>query len=122
MTGLIVASLAFLVASAVTLGTGWVTASSVLIWCSIVASAATAITLAVAYSRSKAEAAAVSRTARSGRGGAAARGARDSEVVAIPSSRKYHRPDCRYAKVKGAVKMDRAAARRRFDPCGICRP
>lgn len=135
MTGLIVASLLFLTSAAGTLGAGWVNANGALIWCSIAASAATAITLAVAYSRSKVEAAAATRrTARSGRAstGARAPGARssggpaggpqDADVVAIPTSRKYHRPDCRYAKVKGAVKMQRSAAKRRFDPCGICRP
>lgn len=47
----------------------------------------------------------------------------DPEVVAIPERRKYHRPDCRYAKAKGAERMARSAARRRrFTACGICKP
>jgi hypothetical protein len=47
----------------------------------------------------------------------------DPEVVAIPERRKYHRPDCRYAKARGAERMVRSAARRRrFTACGICKP
>jgi hypothetical protein len=44
-------------------------------------------------------------------------------VVAVVSKKKFHRPDCRYAKSEGAEEMTRAAARRRsFAPCGICKP
>jgi hypothetical protein len=47
----------------------------------------------------------------------------DGEVVAVPDRRKFHRPDCRYARVRGATKMARSTARRRnFDACGICKP
>jgi hypothetical protein len=47
----------------------------------------------------------------------------DAEVVAIPRRQKFHRPDCRYAKVVGAERMPRSAARRRdYEACGICKP
>ena len=47
----------------------------------------------------------------------------DGEVVAVPDRRKFHRPDCRYARVKGATRMAKSTARRRnFDACGICKP
>lgn len=45
------------------------------------------------------------------------------EVVAIPDRKKFHRPDCRYAKAAGAETMTKAQARRRsFSACGICKP
>jgi hypothetical protein len=47
----------------------------------------------------------------------------DAEVVAIPRRRKFHRPDCRYAKSAASERMPRSAARRRdYDACGICKP
>jgi hypothetical protein len=47
----------------------------------------------------------------------------DGEVVAVPERRKFHRADCRYARVRGATKMTKSSARRRnFDACGICKP
>lgn len=133
MTGLIASSLLFLVGAAITLGVGWVNASGTFVWVSILASAATAITLALAYTRSKAAAAAaLRRPARAGRSGATTRpdtrtrarsGPNDADVVGVASSRKFHRSDCRYARVRGAAKMTRSLARRRgMEPCGICKP
>ncbi|MFN2526659.1 MAG: hypothetical protein ABR505_10445 [Actinomycetota bacterium] len=46
-----------------------------------------------------------------------------TEVVAVAERKKFHRPDCRYAKAKGAETMSKANARRRgLAPCGICKP
>lgn len=46
-----------------------------------------------------------------------------NEVIALPDSKKFHRPECRYAKSKGAERMTKAAARRRsYAACGICKP
>jgi hypothetical protein len=45
------------------------------------------------------------------------------EVVAIASSKKFHRPDCRYASSAGAEKMTKGEARKQgFAPCGVCKP
>lgn len=45
------------------------------------------------------------------------------EVVAIASSKKFHRPDCRYASSAGAQKMSKGEARKQgFAPCGVCKP
>ena len=147
MVGLIAASLVMLVVASVTLGFGWLGANSGLVWVSILSSAATAIALTVAYSKSK-QMADSARRARAPRRAARARGAgaaaggfatqamarpntrsrdrvspNDGEVVAVPDRRKFHRPDCRYARVRGATKMARSTARRRnFDACGICKP
>lgn len=50
-------------------------------------------------------------------------GSVDEDVVAVPAKKKFHRPDCRYAKTPGAEKMSKAAARgRSYAPCGICKP
>jgi hypothetical protein len=47
----------------------------------------------------------------------------DDDVIAVPELGKFHRPGCRYASVEGAVRLSKAAARRRaYTPCGICRP
>lgn len=47
----------------------------------------------------------------------------EEDVIAIPSRGKYHRAECRYARVEGAERMPRSAARRRsYTPCGICKP
>jgi hypothetical protein len=47
----------------------------------------------------------------------------EGAVVAVLSKKKFHRPECRYAKSEGTEEMTRAAARRRgFTPCGICKP
>jgi hypothetical protein len=47
----------------------------------------------------------------------------DDVVVAVPARGKFHRPECRFARVDGAERIPRAAARKRaLSPCGICRP
>lgn len=143
MSGLIAASLALLFAACVTLGFGWLGADSALITVSIACSTGTAVTLAAAYSRSKRMADTAQRQARPtrtrrppGSGGFATQAMgrpdtrtrdrtspNDGEVIAVPVRRKFHRPECRYAGVKGATKMTRSAARRHnFDACGICKP
>jgi hypothetical protein len=44
-------------------------------------------------------------------------------VVVFPDRDKYHRPDCRYAKGRGAEKVTKATARRwGYEPCGVCNP
>ena len=127
MTGLIAGSLALLAAAALSVLYGWIAANQAFLWLSIAASAGTAAMLAVAYSRSKAEIAAAiqrRRTHPPARGaGRAPAAPGDAEVIAVPGVRKYHRPDCRYARVGGAERMTRAVARSRgFDACGICGP
>ncbi|CAN5643803.1 hypothetical protein BH20ACT23_BH20ACT23_10810 [soil metagenome] len=146
MVGLIAGSLVLLALASVTLGFGWVGANSALVWVSILCSASTAVALTAAYSKSKqmadsARRARTPRRAARARGGAAAGGfatqamarpdgrsrdrmsPNDGEVVAVPERRKFHRPDCRYARVRGATKMTKSSARRRdFDACGICKP
>jgi hypothetical protein len=148
MTGLIAGSLALLAAAAVAVVYGWITANQTFVLLSIAASVGTAVLLALAYSRSRAEVVAALQRRRMWRGaprrspppvasGAAAatstapttgRGRHrasptDVEVIAVPGVRKYHRPECRYARVSGAERMMRSSARRRsFEACGICRP
>jgi hypothetical protein len=146
VVGLIAASLVLLTIASITLGFGWLGANSGLVWLSILCSAATAVALSVAYSKSRqmadsARRARTPRRAARARGGGAAGGfatqamarpntrsrdrvsPNDGEVVAVPDRRKFHRPDCRYARVRGATKMARSTARRRnFDACGICKP
>jgi hypothetical protein len=47
----------------------------------------------------------------------------EDDVIAVPELGRFHRPGCRYAGVEGAVRLSKAAARRRaYSPCGICRP
>lgn len=47
----------------------------------------------------------------------------EEDVIAVPGRGKYHRAECRYARVEGAERMPRSAARRRaYTPCGICKP
>jgi len=147
VVGLIAASLVLLTIASITLGFGWLGANSGLVWLSIICSAATAVALSVAYAKSR-QMADSARRARTPRRAARARGAgaaaggfatqamarpntrsrdrvspNDGEVVAVPDRRKFHRPDCRYARVRGATKMARSTARRRnFDACGICKP
>ena len=49
--------------------------------------------------------------------------AAEEDVIAVPARGKYHRAECRYARVEGAERMPRSAARRRaYTPCGICKP
>ena len=45
------------------------------------------------------------------------------EVVAIASTKKFHRPDCRYASSAGAERMSKGEARKQgLAPCGVCKP
>jgi hypothetical protein len=47
----------------------------------------------------------------------------EEDVIAVPARGKYHRAECRYARVEGAERMPRSAARRRaYTPCGTCKP
>jgi len=147
VVGIIAGSLVLLSLASVTLGFGWAGANSTLVWVSILCSASTAVALTAAYSKSK-QMADSARRARAPRplplpspwphaGGGFATQAmarpdrrsrdrmspNDGEVVAVPERRKFHRPDCRYARVRGATKMTKSSARRRnFDACGICKP
>ena len=51
------------------------------------------------------------------------RKAKQGEVVAVPDRKKFHRPECRYAKANGAERMSKATARRRsYAACGVCKP
>lgn len=46
-----------------------------------------------------------------------------AEVVAFAERKKYHRPECRYAKAAGGERITKAQARRRsYSACGICKP
>ncbi|MDQ3940284.1 MAG: hypothetical protein M3238_02920 [Actinomycetota bacterium] len=125
MTALIGGSVLLIAGSALALVFGWISADPSLIWISIVGSVGAAIFLALGYSRSKSELA--STPARGGgaaaEGVSGAPGAGPGEVVAVPERRRFHRPDCRYARVRGAEPMSPAAARQRgYDPCAICKP
>lgn len=142
MTWLLTGSLVSLFTAALTLGFGWLGANGTLVWVSIGCSIATALLLAIAYTRSKYEAALAARRARGSTRPVAepsgyaspsvqrrqpARRKRtpqaSDDVVAVPARRRYHRPECRYAQVRGAVRVSRSTARRRrYEPCGICRP
>jgi len=45
------------------------------------------------------------------------------EVVGIRDTKRFHRPNCRYAKSKGAAAMTMGEARKAgMRPCGICKP
>ena len=47
----------------------------------------------------------------------------DAEVVGVPSTKKFHRPECRFAGAKDTEKMTRADANDKgFAPCGTCKP
>lgn len=133
MTVLIGASVLLIAASAIALVFGWASANESLIWTSIVASFGAAVALALAFLRSRVEASALARRTAaqdtSTTRPAAPEGAvptelgSDASVIAIPSSSRYHRPDCRYASAKGAAPMTVAAARKEgHRPCGICKP
>ena len=114
MTALIGGSLLLIAMAAITLVIGWIGADPPLIWISIGASALAAVLLALGYYRSKEDVAAQARPmVQAGEG----------EVVAVPERKRYHRPDCRYARVKGAEALSVKAARQRgYDACTICKP
>ncbi len=114
MTALIGGALLLIAASAITLVIGWIGADPPLIWISIAASVAAAVLLALGYYRSKEDIAAQARPRVA---------AKEGEVVAVASRQRYHKPDCKYARVKEAEAMTPTAARRRgYDPCTICKP
>lgn len=47
----------------------------------------------------------------------------DAEVVGVTSSKKFHRPECRFAGAKDTEKMTRAEADDKgYSPCGTCKP
>ncbi|MBW3594941.1 MAG: hypothetical protein KY391_05130 [Actinobacteria bacterium] len=114
MTALIGGALVLIAAAAITLVIGWIGADPPLIWVSIGASVVAAVLLALGYHRSREEIAAQARpTVQTAEG----------EVVAVPTRQRYHKPDCRYARVKEAEAMSATAARRRgYDACTICKP
>ena len=143
MTVLIGASVLLIAGSAVALVFGWTGADQSLIWTSIAATAAAAVALSLAYFRSRTEAA----TARPSGGSPAAAAtqtspaaaapaedgdaqaapsdadAAEEQVVAVASTKKFHRPDCRYASAASGSKMTKAEARKQsFTPCGVCKP
>lgn len=128
MTVLIGASVLLIAGSAIALVFGWVSANESLIWTSIVASFGAAIALALAFFRSRVEAASLARRTAAGEGvppkePTAAGEESDAGVVAVATSKRYHREDCRYASAKGAQTMSKAAARKEgYRPCGICKP
>jgi hypothetical protein len=63
------------------------------------------------------------RSSAPGTAGAAKPSSPSDAVVAIASKKKFHRPDCRYAKSESGEEMSRASARKRgYSPCGICKP
>src|SRR5687767_5996551 len=130
MTVLIGASVLLIAASAIALVTGWVSANESLIWTSIVTSFGAAIALSLAFFRSRVEAAQLARrTAAETQRAAAQEQARAAEagssetVVAVPSAKRYHRPNCRYASARGARETTADDARAEgYRACGICKP
>jgi hypothetical protein len=133
MTVLIGASVLLIAGSAVALVFGWTGADQSLIWTSIAATAAAAVALSLAYFRSRSTpaparaAAAPTDTSASEpsaeRPAPAAAAPREDQVVAVTSTKKYHRPDCRYASSASGTSMSKAEARKQsYVPCGICKP
>ena len=124
MTALIGGSVLLIAGAALALVFGWIGADTNLIWVSIAASVVSAVLLALGYYRSKNEVVAI----RRGGNDDSAPGPRQERsdagsVVAVADRKRFHRPDCRYARVKGAEEMSVTAARRRgYDPCAICKP
>ena len=116
---LVGASMLLIGVSAILLVFGWVGASQSLIWASIAATVAAAVTLTLAYLRSRTEPAAGVVTGPA----TGTPSTPSSEVVAVASTGKYHRPDCRYAGSRGAERMSVGDAKAAgLTPCGICTP
>ena len=129
MTLLIGASVLLIAASAIALVFGWAAANESLIWTSIAASVGAAIALALAFFRSRQEVAAAARRATRAPEPHAAAGPAEEDasfaakVVGSRDSKRYHRPECRYASSRVAEPMSLATARKHgFRPCGICKP
>lgn len=124
--------------AAVALVFGWLGADPTLMWVSIGASVAAAVMLALGFNRSRVEVAAATRAlnrrperrpevAGDGAPPPEAEPEDDEEeedlVVALPDRRRFHKPECRYAKVPGGVEMTASTARSRgYNACGICKP
>jgi hypothetical protein len=153
MTALVGGSVLLIVVAATALVLGWTSADGSLIWTSIGASVTAAVLLALGYYRSRAEldtappthpgppaaeppeepepqeppeasepqepsAPATRPSVPSTDGGIEGR-----NVVADPDRKRYHRPECRFARASRAQPMSLDAARaRRYDPCGVCKP
>ena len=132
-------SLLMIAAASIALVFGWLGADPTLMWISIGASVAASVLLALGYNRSRVEVAAASRELARTRPPAetpAAGGDRhadevteetdqqdEDDVVANPERRRFHRPECRYAKVPATQVMSASAARARgYVACGICKP
>jgi membrane protein implicated in regulation of membrane protease activity len=129
MTLLIGGSVLLIVASAIALVFGWVSANESLIWTSIVSSVLAALALALAFMRSRVEAVAVQRRAstreaeRAEQERTVAEQEANQEVVGIADTKRFHRPNCRYASSKGGSTMTKGEARKAgMRPCGICKP
>lgn len=135
MTALIGASVFLIAGSAIALVFGWVTADESLIWTSIAASVAGGVCLTLAYVRSRDEVAALGRGTESPATGAPAPVPEQptpreraierptEEVVAVKTSKRFHRPSCRYAAAKSAGPMAKnEAVRAGYTACGICKP
>ena len=152
MTALVGGSVLLIVVAATSLVLGWTSADGSLIWTSIGASVGAAVLLALGYYRSRAELDAAPSTqpdppapeppealeppeppepfdpaglpgGPSADDPSADDGIEGREVIADPDRKRYHRPDCRFARVSRAQSMSLDAARaRRYDPCGVCKP
>jgi hypothetical protein len=153
MTAFLGGSILLIGVSAVALVMGWLNANETYIWTSIASTGLAGILLAIAYARSKREPPATAVAPVGTPGGAsgldpeieAAREERASQkysratvrgplkaereggeqgtVVAVPKTKKFHSPTCRFASAKDTERMDRAAAMERgFNPCGVCKP
>ncbi len=125
------ASVLLIAGSAIALVFGWIAADQSLIWTSIAATTAAAVTLSLAYFRSRGAPATRERSSDDARREDAGRaeatsssaGAMEDEVIAVPSTKKFHRADCRYASASNAERMSRAEARKlAFTACGVCKP
>ena len=129
MTALIGGSVLLIVASAIALVFGWASANESLIWTSIISSVLAAIALALAFMRSRVEAAAAQRRAsvQESQPAVSEQSVPDQdaqqEVIGIADTKRFHRPNCRYASSKGAAPTTKAEARKAgMRPCGICKP
>lgn len=138
MTALIGGSLLLIVAAAILLVVGWTSADQTLIWTSIVASVVAGVLLSLGYYRSKGEAAAAPPPERPEPQRQPARRAEPEptqatpfvaaadegdRVMAYPDRSRFHRKECRYARLPGGEEIARdTAVRRGYDPCGVCKP
>jgi hypothetical protein len=144
MTALVGGSVLLIVVAATALVLGWSSADGSLIWTSIGASVTAAVLLALGYYRSKTELDPApppqpgppapeppeapephepSAPAPRPDVSPTEEGMEGREVIADPDRKRYHRPECRFARAARAQPMSLDAARaRRYDPCGVCKP